>query len=331
MNNTKDNLGERMKKFYEERGRYYLTRRTPVAIRLDMRAGHTFTKGFTKPFDSAFRNSMERTALYLCKNISNVKCAYCQSDEITLILTDYDTLTTDAWFDYRVDKLCSVTASMATMYFNKLFAEEAEEYHCEIEDWKKVFSDGGKAETIDQAHYRALDRGAMFDARCFNVPKEEVANLIVWRWMDAKRNSIQMVGQANFSHTELQGKTCADIVEMLNTREEVDAPWDYYSDVFRFGSLIVKFYDVWNCFAAPDNYEELRNMVNREIDYEEKQTSKNTVPYEIRCPHGYVYCINDPGYIEFYHPDWYADLFKEGIVTCEGYCDHGERYDSEDK
>ena len=103
-----DNLGMRMKKFYEERGRYYLTRRTPVAIRLDMRAGHTFTKGFTKPFDSAFRNSMERTALYLCKNISNVKCAYCQSDEITLILTDYDTLTTDAWFDYRVDKLCSI-------------------------------------------------------------------------------------------------------------------------------------------------------------------------------------------------------------------------------
>ena len=264
-----DNLGKRMKKFYEERGRYYLTRRTPVAIRLDMRAGHTFTKGFMKPFDPAFRNSMERTALYLCKNISNVKCAYTESDEITLILTDYDTLTTDAWFDYRVDKLCSVTASMATMYFNKLFAEEAEEYHYEIEDWAEVFDDNGRAETIDQAHYRALDRGAMFDARCFNVPKEEVANLIVWRWMDAKRNSIQMVGQANFSHAELQGKTCADIIEMLNTREEVDAPWDYYSDVFRFGSLLVKFGGVWNCFAAPDNYEELRNMVNREIGYSE--------------------------------------------------------------
>lgn len=270
MNNTKDNLGERMKKFYEERGRYYLTRRTPVAIRLDMRAGHTFTKGFTKPFDSAFRNSMERTALYLCKNISNVKCAYCQSDEITLILTDYDTLTTDAWFDYRVDKLCSITASMATMYFNKFFAEEAEDYHYQVEDWKEIFYDSKKAEAIDQAHYRALDRGAMFDARCFNIPKEEVANLIVWRWIDAKRNSIQMVGQANFSHTELQGKTCANIIEMLNTREEADAPWEYYPDSYRFGSIIVKPYDVWNCFAAPDNYVELRNMVNEAINYREE-------------------------------------------------------------
>ena len=265
-----DNLGMRMKKFYEERGRYYLTRRTPVAIRLDMRAGHTFTKGFTKPFDSAFRNSMERTALYLCKNISNVKCAYCQSDEITLILTDYDTLTTDAWFDYRVDKLCSITASMATMYFNKFFAEEAEDYHYQVEDWKEIFYDSKKAEAIDQAHYRALDRGAMFDARCFNIPKEEVANLIVWRWIDAKRNSIQMVGQANFSHTELQGKTCANIIEMLNTREEADAPWEYYPDSYRFGSILVKPYDVWNCFAAPDNYVELRNMVNEAINYKEE-------------------------------------------------------------
>ena len=265
-----DNLGMRMKKFYEERGRYYLTRRTPVAIRLDMRAGHTFTKGFTKPFDSAFRNSMERTALYLCKNISNVKCAYCQSDEITLILTDYDTLTTDAWFDYRVDKLCSITASMATMYFNKFFAEEAEDYHYQVEDWKEIFYDSKKAEAIDQAHYKALDRGAMFDARCFNIPKEEVANLIVWRWIDAKRNSIQMVGQANFSHTELQGKTCANIIEMLNTREEADAPWDYYPDSYRFGSILVKPYDVWNCFAAPDNYVELRNMVNEAINYKEE-------------------------------------------------------------
>ena len=264
-----DNLGMRMKKFYEERGRYYLTRRTPVAIRLDMRAGHTFTKGFTKPFDSAFRNSKESTALYLCKNISNVKCAYCQSDEITLILTDYDTLTTDAWFDYRVDKLCSITASMATMYFNKFFAEEAEDYHYQVEDWKEIFYDSKKAEAIDQAHYRALDRGAMFDARCFNIPKEEVANLIVWRWIDAKRNSIQMVGQANFSHTELQGKTCANIIEMLNTREEADAPWDYYPDSYRFGSILVKPYDVWNCFAAPDNYVELRNMVNEAIGYKE--------------------------------------------------------------
>ena len=264
-----DELGRRMKENYEEVTQYKLTRRMPVAIRLDGKAFHTFTKGFSKPFDQSLKNAMERTALYLCKNIQGCKLAYTQSDEITLILTDYDTLTTDAWFGYKLQKMCSIAASAATLYFNKFFAEEAEEYHYQVEDWKEIFLDSKKAEAIDQAHCRALERGAMFDARCFNVPKEEVANLIVWRWMDAKRNSIQMVGQANFSHKELQGKTCADIIEMLNTREDAMAPWDYYSDSYRFGSLLVKFGGVWNCFAAPDNYEELRNMVNREIGYSE--------------------------------------------------------------
>lgn len=265
----KTDIGTRLKENYEEVTQYKLTRRMPVAIRLDGKAFHTFTKGFSKPFDQSLKNAMERIALYLCKNIQGCKLAYTQSDEITLILTDYDTIETDAWFGYKLQKMCSIAASAATLYFNKFFAEEAEEYHYQVEDWKEIFLDSKKAEAIDQAHCRALERGAMFDARCFNVPKEEVANLIVWRWMDAKRNSIQMVGQANFSHKELQGKTCADIIEMLNTREDAMAPWDYYSDSYRFGSLLVKFGGVWNCFAAPDNYEELRNMVNREIGYSE--------------------------------------------------------------
>ena len=205
-----DNIGRRIKENYEEITQYKLTRRTPVAIRLDGRAFHTFTKGFRKPFDRELKNAMERTALYLCKNIQGCKLAYTQSDEITLILTDYDTLETNAWFDYKLQKMCSIAASMATMKFNQIFAELANKYmDCvaamqdfDIEEEQKHIA----------AYQRAIANGAMFDARCFNVPKEEVANLIVWRWMDAKRNSIQMVGQANFSHKELQSKTCANIL-----------------------------------------------------------------------------------------------------------------------
>ena len=235
MNNTKDNLGERMKKFYEERGRYYLTRRTPVAIRLDMRTGHTFTKGFIKPFDPVFRNSMERTALYLCKNISNIKCAYTQSDEITLILTDYDTLTTDAWFDYRVDKLCSISASMATMKFNQVFAELVNEYIDSVATMQDF--DIAEEQKHIAAYQRAIANGATFDARTFNIPKEEAGNLIVWRWQDAKRNSIQMAGQAFFSHKELQGKNQKDICQML---ADIHQPWFKYDDAYRFGTMCFK-------------------------------------------------------------------------------------------
>lgn len=258
-----DDLGRRMKENYEEITQYKLTRRTPVAIRLDGRAFHTFTKGFHKPFDRELKNAMERTALYLCKNIQGCKLAYTQSDEITLILTDYDTIETNAWFDYKLQKMCSIAASMATMKFNQIFAELANQYI----DYIAVMQDFDIQEEQKHiaAYKRALEQGAMFDARCFNVPKEEVANLIVWRWMDAKRNSIQMVGQANFSHKELQGKTCANIIEMLET---VDS-WDYYCKHYLYGTIIYKFEGVWNCFAAPDNHEDLRFIVNKKIGYDE--------------------------------------------------------------
>ena len=117
----KDELGFRMKEYYENRAKTKLLRREPVAIRIDGRAFHTFTKGFKKPFDEILIESMQETMLYLCKNIQGCVLGYTQSDEITLILTDYKKLTSEAFFDYDVQKVCSITASMATMKFNQVF------------------------------------------------------------------------------------------------------------------------------------------------------------------------------------------------------------------
>lgn len=116
MSMDRSDLAKRMKG-YEERNRYYLQRRLSVILRLDMRSGHTYTKGFKRPFDDVFIESIQETAKYLCENIQNCKLSYQQSDEITLLLVDYDELNTDCFFNYRVDKLCSIAASMATMAF----------------------------------------------------------------------------------------------------------------------------------------------------------------------------------------------------------------------
>ena len=131
------------------------------------------------------------------------------SDEITLILKDYTKLNTSAWFDYEVQKMCSIAASMATLYFNQFFRDALDpgltgQYSLSKSEVEHL-----------SARIRARDKGAMFDARCFNIPKEEVANLIYWRQIDAYRNSRQMAGQANFSAKELNGKSCTKIVEML--------------------------------------------------------------------------------------------------------------------
>ena len=227
----KDALGERMKHNYEEVAKYRLTRRMPVAIRIDGKAFHTFTRGFEKPFDYILQASMIETMEYLVQNIQGAKFGYTQSDEITIILTDYDTLETDAWFDYEVQKLCSIAASMATMIFNRIFNNKVDYLYESKSARCASFTNE------DLAHMDALAKGAMFDARCFNIPKEEVGNLIVWRWQDAKRNSIQMVGQHFFSHKELQGKGQLDIRVML---KEIDHPWEHYGDTSRFGTMAFK-------------------------------------------------------------------------------------------
>ena len=228
----RSDLAERMKG-YEKRNRYYLQRRMPVILRLDMRAGHSFTRGFKRPFDEVFINSMQETDKYLCENIQNCKLSYQQSDEITLLLVDYDKLNTDCFFDYRVDKLCSITASMATMVFNRAFANNVGDY-CTY-----------TYECMDNTHENyehilslAVDKGAMFDARCFNIPKEEVTNNFYWRQLDASRNSIQMVGQANFSHKELQNKSCNDIQDMLMTQKGIN--WNDLPTYQKRGSCCVR-------------------------------------------------------------------------------------------
>ena len=127
MGSKRDSLGDRMKG-YENVTRTKLVRRMPVIIRIDGKAFHTFTKGFDKPFDSLLMDAMNRTMKYLCENIQGCMLGYTQSDEISLLLVDYQTLTTDSWFDDTVQKMCSISASMATLVFNKAWKEVVDEW-----------------------------------------------------------------------------------------------------------------------------------------------------------------------------------------------------------
>lgn len=226
-----DELGTRMKEFYEGVPKTRLVRRMPVAIRLDGKAFHTFTRGFEKPFDEVLGRAMRGTMKYLCENIQGCVLGYTQSDEITLILVDYQNLNSCAWFDYEVQKMCSIAASMATMAFNKFFTKNVNYFEMTHEH----------DDTINEyctTLVNAAEKGAMFDARCFNIPKEEVCNLIYWRQLDATRNSIQMVGQANFSHKELQNKSCNMIQEMLFAEKGIN--WNDYPTYLKRGSCCIK-------------------------------------------------------------------------------------------
>lgn len=224
----RDDLGNRMKTFYEEIPKTRLMRRCPVICRLDGRSFHTFTRGFKRPFDDVLIRTMQETAKYLCENIQGCSLAYTQSDEISLLLIDYQRFETSAWFDYEIQKMCSISASMATMAFNKIFRDTVGELHIK----------GSLEKEYSCILYKAAQKGAMFDARVFNIPKEETCNCFYWRQLDASRNSIQMVGQANFSHKELQNKSCNDIQDMLMTQKGIN--WNDFPTYQKRGSCVVK-------------------------------------------------------------------------------------------
>lgn len=227
-------LAKRMKE-YESVSRTKLINRLPVVLRLDGKSFHSFTKNFHKPFDKVLIKTMQDTMKYLCENIQGCVLGYTQSDEITLVLVNYEKLNSEPWFDYKVQKMCSIAASMATMAFNKNFLENMY-LLCAVNSEGYV-----KDKTylpVHQAHIKSSYKGAMFDCRAFNLPKEEVTNNIYWRQLDATRNSIQMVGQANFSHKELQNKSCNQIQDMLFTQKGIN--WNDYPTYLKRGSCCIK-------------------------------------------------------------------------------------------
>ena len=236
MANKRDSLGDRMKGNYENRAKTYLVRRMPVIIRLDGKAFHTFTRGFDKPFDKVMMGAMQQTTLMLCHSIQGCVFGYTQSDEITLVLVDYDTHETDAWFDYSIQKMCSVAASMCTLYFGKSFGDMYFEWtlNRELND---------ATDKLDKAYLRAIKNGAMFDARVFNIPKEEVTNCVLWRQQDATRNSISSLAQAHFPHKQLQGKSSSEMQDMLMDGFGIN--WNNLTIPEKRGTAVIKKDGAW--------------------------------------------------------------------------------------
>ena len=206
-----DELGKRMKG-YEREATKKLVKKLPVIIRVDGRAFHTFTRKLDKPFDDLLIDAMEFTMQYLCKHIGGCVLGYCQSDEISLLLQDYKNKDTQPWFDYRVDKLCSMAASMATFAFNRAFENYTANFYDACSADAKAFKEN---EERIKTLLECCEKGALFDARAFTLPFNEVTNYFYWREADAMRNSVEMVSHANFSTKELHKVNTVGMKKML--------------------------------------------------------------------------------------------------------------------
>jgi tRNA(His) guanylyltransferase len=202
----KDSIGDRMKDQYENRTRYMLPRRTYTIIRVDGKAFHSFTRHCDKPNDERLATALDTSALVLCRESQGSCFAYIQSDEISILLTDFAIPSTEAWFDGNIQKICSVAASIITAEFAHIYRH------------------------MKQAH---------FDARVFTIPDPiEVENYFIWRQQDAVRNSIQGLAQSYFSHGQLKGLDCNQLQELLFQEKGVN--WNDAPAYWKRGRCVIK-------------------------------------------------------------------------------------------
>lgn len=224
-NLDKDALGSRIKDQYENRTRYFLPRRTFTILRLDGKAFHTYTKGLKKPFDGELSEDIDNAIIEMLPQIQGSAFAYTQSDEISILLTDFTTPQTNMWFDGNIQKMSSVAASIMTAEFNKIRIERVINYWMDKYDYPT-------SEDLSKSI-------AYFDCRAFTIPdRTEVMNYFRWRQQDCVRNSVSMVAQAHFSHKELHGKSQSMMHEMLH-QKGINWTTDF-TDGEKNGRIIVK-------------------------------------------------------------------------------------------
>lgn len=220
-------LSDRIQDYYEDRTKTFLMRKMITCIRLDGKGFSKLTSTLNKPFDDGFSDDMDATAAYLCENIQGAKFAYTQSDEITVVMTDYDTNESQAWFDYSVQKMVSISASLATAKFNQLrMMREGTTFNAE------------SVRELGLNYKIKAHKLAMFDARVFQVPNvDEMVNTMIWRQQDCTRNSVSMAASANFPHKLLEGKKSSDKQDLLMTK---GINWNDYKPKYKRGSVISK-------------------------------------------------------------------------------------------
>lgn len=239
-----DSLKEKCE-YYRQLTDYRLLPNCYVIIFLDGRSfSSKIKKKFIRPFDDEFIGMMNKTAVHLVKNIQGCKFAYVQSDEISLVMTDFDTPTTDSFFGNRLCKLQSLIASMATAKFNNLMTiYELEKKSYEDDSPDHIYS-------VNDAICCVQDMQLYeFDCKAWNVPTfNDVIGWLLYRQNDCIRNSKQQFAQHYLRHKDLMNKNVDEQIRMV--AEQFGERWDALDPEQKYGRFV---YRTTETYVSPIN------------------------------------------------------------------------------
>lgn len=225
-------IDDRMKDNYERAYRYQLPMRLPVIIRVDGKAFHTFTRDMKRPFDDDFIGWMKAVALKLCKDVQCVQMAYCQSDEISLLLHNYKKFNSESWMGNIIQKMVSVSAGIASAEMTK-----------------------------------TSGRFAVFDSRVFVLPPNEVANYFIWRQEDASKNSVQMLARSLYSAKQLHKINNAGLQDLIHKKGQ---NWNDIPTHKKRGFAVVKVGEKWEVDDEIPVFTKDRAYIERHLKVEEE-------------------------------------------------------------
>ena len=246
--------------YYRSLTDYKLMPNSYVMVCIDGRSfSHLIKNKFQKPFDDNFIEMMNETAKYVCENVQGCKFAYTQSYEVTFVLTDFDTPTTDSFFSHRLCKMQSIIASLATSKFNQLMYT----YYINKHDYKTCLIDyedtlyfvSDVAERISELPIY------QFDCRCWNVPSfNDVFAYFLYRQIDCVRNSKQQTAQTFLAHKELMGKNTDEQIELLKSEKSID--WNTFPDSYKYGRFIYKENVLMNNIETNEVYHRYKWLIH---------------------------------------------------------------------
>lgn len=197
-----DNLSKRMKEQYEDRYKNLLSKRTYTIVRI--KATNFKHCGINKPYNDDELSNMNKTAIQLLKNITDAKLAYTCSNEISLILTDFDEVNDKLYCDGDIQKMVSQITSMTTAIYNKIRQSQSD------------------------------SEFVLFNTKVFQIHSGfEIENYLLNRQRNSVRNGTIYIGKSLFGHDNIQNLNTQELRNKLEEKYDLSV-----TDKFLYGTFI---------------------------------------------------------------------------------------------
>lgn len=221
------------KSFYENISYNFLKRNETAAIIINGENYKEYSEKFQKPYDNIFISSMNKALIHMCSQIPTCLFGYTSCFDMAIFFSSPETFEQTSWFNYDTNRIATYASSVVTFEYNKVFEKTAKSYVMSGKNFDET-----RKFTAMQGYVSAIDAGAFFTAKCFNIKKDQIIDYIYLLQKQTIQDAVHEMGRIYFNDNELAGKTSSEIQLMVFDKAGLN--FDSYPDPFKHGSFCVR-------------------------------------------------------------------------------------------